>query len=385
MPAPNGVDDTAAFNAAIAQTADGTVAVPGSGTYLVRAVTVNRANTTIVCTGTPAATIKLKALASGDGSPALDVRAGGFTLRNCVVDGNRAAQPAGGFNDSFTGRSYRAGLKMDGGALAGLTVEGATFRNVYGAAIAPRNVSDVRVTNSVFRDNNFEAVFSVSPYVSGDPSRFIAGFSFVGNTVTNARSRDAAVNANGLVLQQTSNLYVENNVWDGFERNAMKLENCRLGNIANNRISNGDLSWAGIGLQNGSHYMTVSGNVMTNVGSGIDTSLVVNGQFTSDTVDHLTIDGNTINSVHSGSMPDGIRILGYGSATTDVVITNNVIKNVPRYGINLRQFTTQYATPTFARITIQNNQLTAAGGCTNFFASTVVAPSSTVTTPNTCG
>jgi hypothetical protein len=130
--------------------------------------------------------------------------------------------------------------------------------------------------------------------------------------------------------------------------------------------------------------MTVTGNYMSNVGSGIDTSLVVNGQFTSDTVDHLTIKGNTIASVHAGGMPDGIRILGYGKATTDISITDNVIQNVPRYGINLRQFTTQYAAPTFARITIQNNRLTAAGSCTSFFASTVVQPTGVVASPNAC-
>jgi hypothetical protein len=381
---PNGNDDTASFNAAIAAANGGTVNVPGSGTYVVRSVAVNKPGTTIACSATAPATIRLRPLASGDGSPILNVTAGGFTLTNCILDGNRTAQPSGGFNDSFNGRSFRTALKMDG-VYAGLTVDRVTFKNVYGAAIATRRVSSIAVTNSVFQDNNFEAVFATTTWISGDPSNFDTGFKFAGNTVTNTRSGDSSINANGLMVQQTRTIDISNNLWDGFERNAMKLENCREGVVSNNRIRNGDLSWAGIGMQNGAHSITLSGNQLDNVGTGIDTSLVVNGQFNSDTVDHLTITGNTITNVHTGSMPDGIRLLGYGPAMTDISITGNVIRNVPRYGINVRQFTNYYASPTFTRITIQNNQLTSAGSCTNWFAGTGVTPTSVTTAPNTCG
>ena len=282
------------------------------------------------------------------------------------------------------GRSFRTALKMDG-QYTGLTVDRVTFKNVYGAAIATRMVSAVSITNSVFKDNNFEAAFATTTWTSGDPSHYLSGFKFVGNTVTNTRSHDGSINANGLMVQQTRTVDIENNVWDGFERNAMKLENCRDGVVANNRISNGDLSWAGIGMQNGAHSITVSGNQINNVGTGIDTSLVVGGQFGSDTIDHLTISGNTITNVHSGSMPDGIRLLGYSSAMTDISITGNVVKYVPRNGINVRQFTNYYPSPTFTRITIQNNQLTSAGSCTNWFSGTSVTPTSVTSSPNTCG
>ena len=382
--APNGSDDTAALNAAITAANGGTVNVPGSGTYAVRSVAVNKAGTSIVCTGTTPATIRLRPLASGDGSPILNVTAGNFTIRNCILDGNKTAQPSGGFNDSFMGRSFRTALKMDG-QYTGLTVDRVTFKNVYGAAIATRMVSAVSITNSVFKDNNFEAAFATTTWTSGDPSHYLSGFKFVGNTVTNTRSHDGSINANGLMVQQTRTVDIENNVWDGFERNAMKLENCRDGVVANNRISNGDLSWAGIGMQNGAHSITVSGNQINNVGTGIDTSLVVGGQFGSDTIDHLTISGNTITNVHSGSMPDGIRLLGYSSAMTDISITGNVVKYVPRNGINVRQFTNYYPSPTFTRITIQNNQLTSAGSCTNWFSGTSVTPTSVTSSPNTCG
>ena len=380
---PTGGDDTASFNAAIVSANGSVVNVP-AGTYLVRAVAVSRANTSIVCSATTPAVIKLRALAAGDGSPIFNVTANNFTIRNCILDGNKAAQPAGGFNDSFMGRSFRTAVKIDG-AYSGLTVDRTTFQNVYGAGIATRRVSAIKVTNSVFKDNFFEAVFATTPWTGGDPVNHVTGFVFTGNTVTNARSRHSSINANGLLAQQTWDLDISNNVWDGFERNAMKLENCRNGTVANNRIRNGDLSWAGIGMQNGSHSMTITGNTLENVGSGIDTSLVVGGQYGSDKIENLVIRGNTINGVHSGAMPDGIRILGYAAAMTDVTIENNVIRSVPRHGINVRQFTNYYASPTFTRITIRNNQLTSAGACNNWFSGTSVMPTSSVTSPNTCG
>lgn len=378
---PTGGDDTANFNAAIVSANGGVVNVP-SGTYSVRAVAVNRAGTTILCTSTSPAIIKLRQLASGDGSPILNVTAGNFTIKNCILDGNKAVQPSGGFNDSFMGRSFRTALKMDG-QYTGLTVDKVTFQNVYGAGIATRMVSGINVTSSVFKDNFFEAVFATTTWTSGDPSHRVSSFKFTGNTVTNARSHSSSINANGLMVQQTDGVEISNNTWDGFERNAMKLENCKNGTVASNQIRNGDLSWAGIGMQNGAHYMTVEGNNLSNVGTGIDTSLVVGGQFGSDTIDHVTIRNNTITNVHSGSMPDGIRLLGYGSAMTDISITGNIVKSVPRYGINVRQFTNYYASPTFTRITVQNNQLTSAGSC-SWFSGTGVTASSTVTSPNTC-
>lgn len=379
---PTGGDDTANFNAAIVSANGSVVNVP-AGTYNVRAVAVNRANTSIVCSATTPAVIKLRALASGDGSPIFNVTANNFSIRNCILDGNKAAQPSGGFNDSFNGRSFRTAVKIDG-AYSGLTVDRVTFQNVYGAGIATRRVSAIKVTNSIFKDNFFEAIFATTPWTGGDPVNHVTGFVFTGNTVTNARSRHSSINANGLLAQQTWDLDISNNVWDGFERNAMKLENCRNGTVSNNRIRNGDLSWAGIGMQNGSHSMTITGNTLDNVGSGIDTSLVVGGQYGSDKIENLVIRGNTITGVHSGAMPDGIRILGYASAMTDVTIENNVIRSVPRHGINVRQFTNYYASPTFTRITIRNNQLTSAGACNNWFSGTSVQPTSAVTSPNTC-
>jgi hypothetical protein len=382
--APNGSDDTASFNAAITQANGGTVNVAGSGTYLVRAVAVNKAGTSIVCDAGAPATLKLKQLASGDGSPILNVTAGNFTLTNCILDGNKTAQPSGGFNDSYMGRSFRTSLKMDG-SFTGLTVDRATFKNAYGAAIAPRGVNGIRVTNSTFQDNNFESIFSVGNAISGDPTNFLTGFTFTGNTVKNCGSGDASVNSDGLILTQTGTIDIENNTWDGFERNAMKLENCRDGTIANNTISNGKISnFAGIGTQNGAHSLTISGNKINNVGTGIDASLVANGQHPSDKIENLTIRGNTITNVFAGAMPDGIRVLGYGPATTDVTITGNVLQSVPRNGINVEQFTVYEPSPVFTRITIQNNTLTSAGSCNNWFWGTDVQPTSAVTTPNTC-
>ena len=111
--APSGGDDTGSLNAAITQANGGTVNLVGSGTYLVRAVAVNKAGTSLVCDASAPATLKLRPFASGDGSPILNVTAGNFTLQNCILDGNKTAQPSGGFNDSYMGRSFRTSAEAD--------------------------------------------------------------------------------------------------------------------------------------------------------------------------------------------------------------------------------------------------------------------------------
>ena len=377
-------DDTAALAQAIEAATDGNVVLPESRTYVVRALTIARPGITLACTGSPPATIKLRALEAGDGAPVVEVAADGFTLKGCVLDGNRSAQPPGGFNDSYTGRAFRAGVRVDG-PNAGLTVEGATFRNVYGAAIATRNVRDIRVTNSTFEDNNFEAVFADNAFPSGDPSRFLEGFTFVGNRVTNTRSRDRTVNANGLLVHQMRQLRIEDNAWNGYERAGIKLENCRSGVIANNELRDGTVpNFGAITLQNGAQDMRVVGNRISDAGSGIDSSLVAGGQYRPDGLSGLVIRENTIRSIRRGLLPDGIRILGDGPGLTDVEIADNVIEDVPRFGINVRQSTRFHPSPAFSRIIIRNNRMRSTGRCGEWFEGTVVAPTGVTIAGNTC-
>jgi hypothetical protein len=380
---PGGNDTTARLERAIA--GGGTVTVAGSGTYVVRSVAIDRPGTTIVCTGTPTpATFQLEALAAGDGAPIFDVRADDFKLQNCTLDGNRSAQPRGGFNDSFAGRGFRAAVKMDGW-YHGLTVDKVTFKNVYGAAIAARNVSAMAVTRSTFQDDNFEAVFASNDYPMGDPARFLTGFTFAGNTVVNAGSGDRSVNANGLLVHQMDDVLVEDNSWTGYERAAIKLENCRSGTVARNVIRHGSIrNFAAITMQNGAHHLIVSDNDIRDAGAGIDTSLVAGGQYPSDEVVDVTIRSNTIRSVKPGDTPDGVRILGYGAATLDVVIADNAIQDVPRDGITLRQFTTFHPAPVFSRITIEDNVLSSAGSCADFFSGSAVLPTGVTSSGNRC-
>jgi hypothetical protein len=378
-----GQDATDALQQALA--GGGTVTIAGSDTFVVRSVAVVKPGTTIVCSGTPTpATLKLRPLDAGDGAPILDIRAGHFTLQRCILDGNRSAQPPGGFRDSFDGRAFRAAIRMDG-QFSGLTVDGVAFRNVYGAAIAARNVSAISVRNSKFLDDNFEAVFADNSYSLGDPQGSLGGFTFVGNSIVNVGSHDGRVNANGLLVHQMSDVRVDHNSWTGYERSAVKLENCRSGSVAHNRIRGGSLpNFAAITMQNGAHDLTVRDNDILQVGAGIDTSLVAGGQYPPDAVTGVTISGNTIDSVQPGDIPDGIRILGYGPNTTDVTIAGNVIQNVPRSGINLRQFRVFHPSPVFSRITIEGNVLTSAGSCTDFFRGSPVAPTDVTSSGNRC-
>lgn len=379
-----GPDDTLALALAIEASPDGNVVLADSRTYVVRALRIARPGVTLACTGTPPATLKLPELGRADGAPILDVAADGFTLRGCLLDGNRAAQPPGGFNDSFAGRAFRAGIRVEG-PNAGLTVEGATFRNVYGAAIATRDVRDIRVVGSTFRDNNFEAAFADNAFPSGDPSRFLDGFTFVGNQVTNTGSGHHTVNANGLLVHQMRNVRIEDNAWSGYERAGIKLENCRAGRVANNDFRSGLVpSFGAISLQNGAQDLVVEGNRIADAGSGIDSSLVAGGQYRPSGLSGVVIRGNTIRAIRRGRLSDGIRILAYGPTATDIVIEDNVIEDVPRHAINLRQFTQYHSSPTFSRITIRENRIRSTGQCGDWFVGSVVAPTNVTVAGNTC-
>ncbi|MFT3917338.1 MAG: right-handed parallel beta-helix repeat-containing protein [Anaeromyxobacteraceae bacterium] len=376
--------DSGALQRAIEASPDGRVVLPDSRTYDVRALLITRPGVTLACTGSPPATLKLPALARGDGAPILEIAADRFTLSGCLLDGNRAVQPDGGLSDSFAGRGFRAGIRADG-AYSGLAVERATFRNLYGAAIATRNVRDLRVERSTFLDNAFEPVFADNAFPSGDPDHFLDGFTFVGNHVTRTGSGHGSVNANGLLVHQMRGLRIEDNVWDGYERAGMKLENCREGRIANNELRNGSLqSFGAITLQNGGHALVIEGNRISDAGSGIDSSLVVGGQYRPDGLGGITIRGNTIRTIRNGRLPDGIRLLGYGPAATDLVIEGNDIEGVPRNAINLRQFVNYAPAPTFSRITIRDNRVRSAGQCGAWFTGSAVQPTDVTDSGNTC-
>lgn len=379
-----GEDATAALERAIEEAGSGTVALAGSDTYVVREVTVRRSGITLECTGSPPATIRLATLPAGDSAPILDVRAHDFTLRNCILDGNRAAQPQGGFSDAFRGRAFRAGVRVDG-AYQRLTVEGVTFRNVYGAAIATRNARAITVERNTFEDGNFEAVFATNDFELGDPSNYLEGFTFVGNTARNLGSGDARVNANGLLVHQMADLRVEDNEWVGYERTAIKIENCRHGTIAHNRIRGGSIpNFAAITMQNGADDLTVRDNDLRDVGTGIDASLVAGGQYPSDDLVRVIIRDNTVRGVKPGETADGIRILGYGPRTAEVTISGNTIENIPRRGITVRQFRTYHDDPEFFRITVKDNQLRRAGSCSDWFEGSEVVPSEVTDTGNRC-
>lgn len=384
QPPPGGVDATRALEEALARAGDGTLTIAGSDTFVVRGVRIEKANTTLECTGEPAATFQLAALPAGDGAPIFDVKADGFTLRNCILDGNRAAQPAGGFNDSFEGRAFRAGVKVSG-RRHGLTIDEVTFRNLYGAAVATRGVSGITVTDSTFLDGNFEAVFADSDVTLGDPENFLEGFTFRGNEVRNAASGDRRVNANGLMVHQMKGITIEDNEWAGYERNAIKLENCRDGTVARNQIRDGALhNFAGITMQNGGRGLTLAENELTNVGTGIDASLVAGGQYRPDELVGVTIRGNVIRGVAQGELADGIRILGFGPATSDVTIAGNTIEGAPGHGIQVKQYRTFHADPVFARIRVEDNRLTASGDCARWFAGSEVTPADVTDAGNTC-
>jgi Periplasmic copper-binding protein (NosD) len=384
-------DDTAAFHVAVAAAGGGTVLVPGPGTFRAVSIAVDVPGTTIRCTH--GAVVKMLALGSGDGSPLFDVSASDVTFRDCTFDGSKGSHTGypEGFNDSHLGRMYRTGIWMSG--VGGLTVARSTFHDFYGAAITTRDVDRIAVKNSTFRDNYFESVFAVSRVRSGTPDRRLTGFTFVRNRVSNSRSGDSGrqggVQANGLLLSQYSDVTIEENVFDGFERNGVKLENCAgsprdYSTVSDNEFRNGDLFGA-IGFQSGSHYIDVDGNTFTNVAAAAGMGAVVGLQYPSDSNEYVNFTNNTIQSVHSSHMPDGFQLIGYGPYLRYITIANNRIHNVPRDAIQVRQTTALFPSARAHDIVIRDNVVTHAGECIRIVTGEgYVTPTEVTSAGNSC-
>jgi hypothetical protein len=385
-------DDTSAFDGAIQAAKGGTVLVPGPATYEAAGIGVGVAGTTIQCTG--GAVVRLLPLKSGDGAPLFAVTAGDVTFRDCTLDGNKAKQ-AGypeGFNDSYHGRMYRTGVWMTGAD--GLTVSNCAFKDFYGAGITTHDVSGISVMNSTFSDDYFESIFASSSVVSGTPGKFLTGFTFTQNHVTNARSGDASINANGALLAQFSDVTIDGNVIDGVERDPIKIENStgtasKHATVTNNDFRNGDMSgYCAANFQSGGHYFDVSHNTCTNVGCCVGASTVVGYQFSSDSVEYISITHNTVSSVHAGNMADAIELICSGPSMHHVTIDSNTISNVPRDAIQLREINQVFPNATEHDITITNNTVTNAGTCIDLYTSadgpTYVTPTNVTNSGNSC-
>ena len=301
----------------------GTVYFP-PGTYLAKFYVP--ANTDLVG---DTATLKLPALSAGDGSPIVDVRGSRVTFRGLKFDGNKSAQTADGFSDSFntggggTGRAYRAAIKVDGttySPIEKLLVENCEFVNTYGAAIAALNVDRVHILNNHFDGCNFEAAFL---YVDSGQTNDEAVIS--GNVVRNVGSGHASVNGNCFVVTKYRRCSFTSNACYNFERNMVKFEHgVQIACIGNHAELNTVDSFGAIQTQGTCSKIVIADNVIKQCGAGI-------------TLNHnpaasaVTITGNVIEETLGPSQGDGILV--GATALDEAVISGNVLRNILRMGV----------------------------------------------------
>lgn len=320
-------DDTATFALTIAAAGSQRIVLP-DGTFILKNLGIPGGTRMFANPGT--VTLKLKTLAALDGSPILNVTGSDVVISGVGFDGNKAAQPADGFADSFdtgpssTGRAYRAAIRFKDPTytLSGLTVDRCSFVNTYGACVATNGVSKVTVTSCVADNCNFETVF-IYNFGGAVPTK---GHRVIGNRSTNIGSGHATVNADVYIASFAEDFVFSNNLADTFERCLIKIEKGNRFTLSGNVGQHNSLNFEGIQLQSPSTDGTVIGNTVYDCALGI----TMNGDMT-----NVSIIGNIINlnGVSRGT-PDGIS---FGAGVGNVVtIEGNTITGVVRNCIGVQ-------------------------------------------------
>lgn len=325
-------DDSAAISTALAEAVSRNLPLYfPPGTYMAKNVAVTAPVRILGDRGS--SIIKLPALASLDASPIFNVTSDNVSFTGLTLNGNKAAQPADGYSDSFDGggngkgRAYRAAIKVysSSNTLSGLRVEGCDFTATYGACIAAKDVTNTQVLNNTADSCNFELLYLNS---SGS---YLAHHQVTGNRATNVGSGDASVNSDCVVLNRATDAIVSGNVFDTIERNAAKLEICKRVQFVNNSISNiTKVDFSGVQSQAGGEDILIADNRIFNAGSGIQINNPANV--------NIAVLNNVIHTTTGASIADGINI---GTGSIDgMTISGNVMSDIKRHGIHLNPSST---------------------------------------------
>lgn len=320
-------DDTSAFNLASASGCK-VVMVPAS-TFVVSSVNVVTSGQHWDIRGT----IKQKVQSATVGPPIFDVLASDVTFAGTgTIDGDRDNQPADMLADAYDngsgyGRSYRAGIEMNGSVTTrnGLTVDSLKFVNMFGACVATNVVSRVNVSNCTVDDSNFELVFSENQ--SGTP---VTDYSFIDNTCRNITTGNtgAGVNGDTFLVVNVDRLTMDGNKAFGCARNLLKAETNLQNAVISGNVCEDATDSAGFHafqFANAANNVTVTGNVATDYPGFLAWSSAA------AVSSNVSITGNTFYGVDDGTASnDAIRVLG---AVTGLTISDNEIRHFKRYGI----------------------------------------------------
>lgn len=333
---------TAAFNSGKPITATG-------GTYLISSVTITTDNTEIDLRG---ATLKMKA-STGNPAAMLIQECQNLVIRNTKFDGNKSGVTSGTFSDAFdngtAGRSYGAAILNDstGTTYDGLTVEGCTFTNTFGAAVCAKDASEITVRGCFASGCNFETLYAIGP------DNEIENVELSHCRILNTGSGDGSVNGNASIFTNCKNLRIIGNSVDTVERNAWKVgsngDTITNAMIANNVVRNVTVAtFGGMQIQDNTINCTVANNVFADCDTGI------NIEETNTSHTNLLITDNVFDCTGTGSTGDGIRV---SAQLTGAIIARNQIKDFNRYGIRLQSPTDSSST---TRVCINDNVISSA-------------------------
>lgn len=332
-------DDTTAIQSAAAAAAGGILLFPPGQTYILAGVTISAA-TIVWAYG---ATLKLKALATTVGSPILEATGANITFLGGTYDGNKAAQPADGFHDSFDngtngkGRAYRCAIKGDNvtnPTVTNLAVRDCHFQNTYGAGVATTDVDRVIIQHCTADDLNFELAF-----IDHDPETAVTALveAVVTDCLTSdCVSGDGSINANAILIKGYRRVQVANNVLYNQERNGIKVDGgsttgAGIVVVEGNVIDTVTLEdFGGIQIQGAPNQVIISHNDLYNCRAGI----TINHEAA---IQSLVIADNLIDTTVLPGIADGILIAGTApNDITDCQISGNELYNIGRYGIDVR-------------------------------------------------
>jgi parallel beta-helix repeat protein len=160
--------------------------------------------------------------------------------------------------------------------------------------------------------------------------------------------------SNGIIVIGLNDVRVVNCKVSGFFENITVFDSHNV-SLQGNEVTDAD---AGI-LVRGGAFLTITGNVVTGNGDGLDINECSQVFISDNRVSGNRDEGIDMDSVSDAYIENNPLIGGNGSDGLDIEssnlirITNNVITGNPRWGVDLQQST---------NCTIQNNDLRANGG-----------------------